>query len=85
MLHQSSTAPAAGDAGLRRLQAVLDGWRSSLLDMGGRNRLLHFRHARTATLEISSPAAAGVLGGLAKGWDFAPVEEQTGVEREEFD
>lgn len=85
MLHQSSTAPAAGDAGLRRLQAVLDGWRSSLLDMGGRNRLLHFRHARTATLEISSPAAAGVLGGLGKGWDFAPVEEQTGVEREEFD
>ncbi|MGA5127132.1 DUF3320 domain-containing protein [Streptomyces pseudogriseolus] len=85
MLHQSRTAPAAGDPGLRRLRAALDGWRHSLLDMGGRNRLLHFRHTRTATLEISSPDAGAVLSGLAKGWEFAPVDEVTGVEREEFD
>ncbi len=59
-----------------RLQAVLDGWRDSLLDMGGRNRLLNFRHTRTATLEISAPGADALLDGLAKGWDFAPVDEE---------
>ncbi|MEU7473356.1 DUF3320 domain-containing protein [Streptomyces sp. NPDC044984] len=76
MSHPPRTvSAAAGDAGLRRLQAVLDGWRGSLLDMGGRNRLLNFRHSRTATLEISSPGAGALLGGLAKGWDFAPVVE----------
>ncbi|MGC5000300.1 DUF3320 domain-containing protein [Streptomyces sp. DT195] len=63
------------------LKAVLDGWRNSLLDMGGRNRLLNFRHTRTATLEITAPDPAALLAELAKGWDFAPVtERETGVE-----
>ncbi|MFI8345887.1 DUF3320 domain-containing protein [Streptomyces sp. NPDC085596] len=63
------------------LKAVLDGWRNSLLDMGGRNRLLNFRHTRTATLEITAPDPAALLGELAKGWDFAPVaEREAGVE-----
>ncbi|MEU3982711.1 DUF3320 domain-containing protein [Streptomyces sp. NPDC026672] len=64
-----------------QLKTVLDGWRNSLLDMGGRNRLLNFRHTRTATLEVSSPGAAALLAGLAKGWDFAPVEDHQGVEQ----
>ncbi|MBU3862880.1 DUF3320 domain-containing protein [Streptomyces sp. 4503] len=67
--------PRISDTGLDRLKAVLGGWRSSLLDMGGRNRLLNFRHTRTATLEIGSPDAAVLLQGLARGWDFAPIEE----------
>ncbi|MFG3097506.1 DUF3320 domain-containing protein [Streptomyces sp. NPDC048202] len=58
------------------LKAVLDGWRNSLLDMGGRNRLLNFRHTRTATLEITAPDPAALLAELAKGWDFAPVTER---------
>ncbi|MEW2132356.1 DUF3320 domain-containing protein [Streptomyces sp. NPDC005435] len=58
------------------LKAVLDGWRNSLLDMGGRNRLLNFRHTRTATLEITTPDAAALLAELAKGWEFAPVAER---------
>ncbi|MFG3195726.1 DUF3320 domain-containing protein [Streptomyces sp. NPDC048208] len=63
------------------LKAVLDGWRNSLLDMGGRNRLLNFRHTRTATLEITAPDPAALLAELAKGWDFAPVtEREPGVE-----
>ncbi|WP_415941160.1 DUF3320 domain-containing protein [Streptomyces sp. 067-1] len=84
MPHQSPTVPAgADDPGLRRLRAVLDGWRNSLLDMGGRNRLLNFRHSRTASLEISSPGAGALLSGLAKGWDFAPVVEADAVEQAE--
>ncbi|MFE7857232.1 DUF3320 domain-containing protein [Streptomyces sp. NPDC057403] len=58
------------------MKAVLDGWRNSLLDMGGRNRLLNFRHTRTATLEITSPGADALLADLAKGWEFAPVAER---------
>ncbi|WP_251022013.1 DUF4011 domain-containing protein [Streptomyces sp. ISL-10] len=70
-----TTSAPADDPGLDRLRAVLGDWRNSLLDMGGRNRLLNFRHTRTATLEITTPDAAALLGGLAKGWDFAPVDE----------
>ncbi|WP_048910293.1 DUF3320 domain-containing protein [Streptomyces sp. NRRL WC-3744] len=58
------------------VKAVLDGWRNSLLDMGGRNRLLHFRHARTGTLEITAPGTDALLADLARGWDFAPVVER---------
>ncbi|MEU6510447.1 DUF4011 domain-containing protein [Streptomyces sp. NPDC046942] len=59
------------------MKTVLDGWRNSLLDMGGRNRLLNFRHTRTATLEIGSPGADALLADLARGWEFAPVPEKT--------
>ncbi|MFF5018025.1 DUF3320 domain-containing protein [Streptomyces sp. NPDC001165] len=58
------------------MKAVLDGWRNSLLDMGGRNRLLNFRHTRTATLEITSPGADALLADLTRGWEFAPVVER---------
>ncbi|MET9373897.1 DUF3320 domain-containing protein [Streptomyces sp. NPDC002992] len=64
---------ATSDPGLDRLKAVLESWRHSLLDLGGRNRLLNFRHTKTATLELESPSAATLLNGLAGGWDFAPV------------
>ncbi|MFK0216232.1 DUF3320 domain-containing protein [Streptomyces sp. NPDC090298] len=74
MPHQRQT-PRTGtsDPGVDRLKVVLEGWRHSLLDLGGRNRLLNFRHTKTATLELTSPGAATLLTGLAKGWDFAPV------------
>jgi very-short-patch-repair endonuclease len=58
---------------LHRLKDVLGGWRESLLDLSGRNRLLNFRHTRTATLEITEPGAATVLSGLGRGWRFAAV------------
>ncbi|MFC7909440.1 DUF3320 domain-containing protein [Streptomyces nigra] len=67
-----------------RMKAVLDGWRNSLLDMGGRNRLLNFKHSRTATLEITSPGVAAIVSELARGWAFAAVTpEGTGVEQAE--
>ncbi|MEU4270795.1 DUF3320 domain-containing protein [Streptomyces sp. NPDC026092] len=70
---------ATSDPGLDRLKDVLEGWRRSLLDLGGRNRLLNFRHTKTATLELESPSATTLLSGLAAGWDFAPL----GTEAEE--
>ncbi|MFC7968162.1 DUF3320 domain-containing protein [Streptomyces cinereoruber] len=64
-----------GDPGLGRLKAVLEEWRKSLLDLGGRNRLLNFKHTRTATLEMVSPSIDTLLAGLGSGWTFAPVAE----------
>lgn len=76
-MHANPTwgAPRSGgeDPGLESLRRALGVWRDSLIDMGGRNRLLNFRHTRTATLEIGSPGASDVLAGLGRGWDFAPV------------
>ncbi|MFI1383025.1 DUF3320 domain-containing protein [Embleya sp. NPDC020886] len=73
--------PGSGDdAALARLRGVLGGWRDSLLDLGGRNRLLNFRHTRIATLEVVAPDAAAVLAGFARGWPFAPVESDGRVE-----
>ncbi|MFD0150488.1 DUF3320 domain-containing protein [Streptomyces sp. NPDC055721] len=66
-----------GDPGLDRLKAVLEEWRKSLLDMGGRNKLLNFKHTKASTLEIASPRADALLAVLAQGWDFAPVAEAT--------
>ncbi|MFE1960584.1 DUF3320 domain-containing protein [Streptomyces sp. NPDC059479] len=82
MSHQPVAARTAlRDHGLDRLKAVLDGWRTSLLDMGGRNRLLNFRHTRTATLELTSPGPSSLLSELVRGWDFAPVLEDKDDER----
>ncbi|MGW1324756.1 DUF3320 domain-containing protein [Streptomyces antibioticus] len=76
-----SSGPAGGgDPALNRLKAVLGDWRNSLLDLGGRNRLLNFRHTRTATLEITAPGVSAVLAGLARGWTFASVEGAKHIE-----
>ncbi|WP_329062126.1 DUF3320 domain-containing protein [Streptomyces sp. NBC_01429] len=79
MPHRHTTARSVGsDPGLDRLKTVLESWRTSLLDMGGRNRLLNFRHAGKSgtTLELTSPDPSVLLDGLAKGWDFARVVEE---------
>ncbi|MGR4883769.1 DUF4011 domain-containing protein [Streptomyces sp. LARHCF249] len=71
------------DTGLEKLRAVLGGWRESLIDLGGRNRLLNFRHTRSLTLEITEPGFAPLLGGLGRGWDFAPVRDEAGEDEDE--
>jgi hypothetical protein len=76
----SGGSAGGSDPALDRLKAVLDTWRSSLLDLGGRNRPLNFRHTRTATLEITAPDPSSVLAGLARGWSFAPVKVDDPVE-----
>jgi very-short-patch-repair endonuclease len=70
----------SGDFGdsqeLDRLKAMLESWRTSLVDLSGRNRLLNFRHTKSATLEISTPSAQELVDGLARGWDFAPLPDE---------
>ncbi|MFH8788904.1 DUF4011 domain-containing protein [Streptomyces roseoverticillatus] len=68
-------ALGAGDK-VERLKAILAGWRSSLVDLSGRNRLLNFRHTKAATLEIVSPSVGILCDGLGRGWDFAPLPEE---------
>ncbi|MCZ7416826.1 DUF4011 domain-containing protein [Streptomyces sp. WMMC897] len=48
---------------------------TSLIDMGGRNRLLNFRHTQKATVELTLPPATELLKGLTRGWGFAPIAE----------
>ncbi|MGQ4360782.1 DUF3320 domain-containing protein [Streptomyces sp. SAS_272] len=70
----------AGDFGgsqeLDRLKAMLENWRTSLVDLSGRNRLLNFRHTRSATLEVTTPSAQELVEGLSRGWDFAPLPDE---------
>ncbi|GAA1918876.1 hypothetical protein GCM10009837_50100 [Streptomyces durmitorensis] len=61
---------------LDRLKAMLESWRTSLVDLSGRNRLLNFRHTKSATLEIANPSARELVEGLARGWDFAPLPDE---------
>ncbi|MDQ0683417.1 hypothetical protein QFZ56_002380 [Streptomyces achromogenes] len=65
-----------GSQELDRLKAMLENWRNSLVDLSGRNRLLNFRHTRSATLEITTPSAQELVEGLARGWDFASLPDE---------
>ncbi|UCM87228.1 DUF3320 domain-containing protein [Streptomyces marincola] len=75
-IHPEAAASAGpGDSDEQALRKVLATWRGSLLDMGGRNRLLNFRHTRRGTLELKAPDATTLLAGLGRGLTFAPVRE----------
>lgn len=50
-----------------RLRKQLDTWRSDLLTLDRRQRLLYFAHTRTASLEISQPGLADILGIVTRG------------------
>ncbi|MFJ9881821.1 DUF3320 domain-containing protein [[Kitasatospora] papulosa] len=65
-----------GGTDLERLKQVLADWRTSLVDLSGRNRLLNFRHTKSATLEITQPPAETLIRGLERGWDFAPLPDE---------
>ncbi|MDT0346218.1 DUF4011 domain-containing protein [Streptomyces litchfieldiae] len=41
--------------------------------MGGRNRLLNFRHTKAGTLDVTAPDTATLLRSLGRGMNFAPV------------
>ncbi|MEV1091968.1 DUF3320 domain-containing protein [Streptomyces microflavus] len=65
-----------GGEELERFKAILANWRTSLVDLSGRNRLLNFRHTKAATLEITQPSAEELIEGLDRGWDFAPLPDE---------
>ncbi|WP_225850615.1 DUF3320 domain-containing protein [Streptomyces sp. HPF1205] len=75
---------AFGSDDLVRLKAILAGWRKDLIDMSGRNRLLNFRHTKSATLEIKQPGADELVAALTGGevLPFAPLPEEPGEDAE---
>ena len=54
-------------------QTALRIWRDGLVNLTGRNRALNFRHAKSSTVAIQSPALQTILDGLVAGseWSFA--------------
>ncbi|MFE1750115.1 DUF3320 domain-containing protein [Streptomyces anandii] len=72
----TNSSDFGGSQELDRLKAMLENWRTSLVDLSGRNRLLNFRHTKSATLEISAPSARELVEGLTRGWDFAPLPDE---------
>ncbi|MCQ4080742.1 DUF3320 domain-containing protein [Streptomyces sp. RB6PN25] len=72
----SQDTAGGGSDDLDRFKAVLAGWRTSLVDLSGRNRLLNFRHTKSSTLEIIRPGAADLVSALnERPWPFAPLPE----------
>ncbi|MEU5510459.1 DUF3320 domain-containing protein [Streptomyces fungicidicus] len=81
-----TTIPGAfgGGSDLERLKAVLANWRTSLVDLSGRNRLLNFRHTRTSTLELSAPSPSELVRLLeGHALRFAPLPDEVPAEDEE--
>ena len=66
-----------------RLNAVVRSRRDSLIDLSSKNRMLSFKHARSATLEITSSDGALLLAGLVKGIPFADVDVPDEVDGQE--
>ncbi|MFJ4691096.1 DUF3320 domain-containing protein [Streptomyces sp. NPDC088766] len=72
-----------GGSDLERLKTILAGWRTSLVDLSGRNRLLNFRH-RASTLELSAPSPPELVKLLEKrALRFAPLPDEVSPEGEE--
>lgn len=82
-----TTNPGAfgGDGDLERLKTVLASWRTSLVDLSGRNRLLNFRHTRTSTLEVSAPEPAALVRLLeeSRALPFAALPDELPAENAE--
>ncbi|KPC88196.1 hypothetical protein ADL35_06480 [Streptomyces sp. NRRL WC-3753] len=69
---------------MERLKTILAGWRTSLVDLSGRNRLLNFKHTRASTLEVSAPSPSALVGLLEnRALHFAPLPDEVPAEGEE--
>lgn len=54
-----------------KLDAQLDRWQQDLVNLTKRNKLLFFKHAKTASLEIVAPSMSQIEAGLSDpGWTF---------------
>ncbi|MGW7402192.1 DUF3320 domain-containing protein [Streptomyces sp. NPDC054833] len=74
-----TTNPGAfgGGSDLERLKTILAGWRTSLVDLSGRNRLLNFRHTRSSTLEVSAPSPSVLVSLLeSRALKFAALPDE---------
>ncbi|MEV6209593.1 DUF4011 domain-containing protein [Kitasatospora sp. NPDC051914] len=74
MAHRRSGQHSAADP----LRPLLESWQKSLIDLGFRNRLVHYRRSsKQAGADITAPGLAQVLEALPKGCLFAPVPDNT--------
>jgi hypothetical protein len=74
-----SVAALGGQSADQRVRAWLKKQRDDLINMSRRNRLLHFKHTKTASLEIVRPAPDEVLrrinrSGSSGAWEFFPED-----------
>jgi len=53
-----------------KLEAQLDKWQQELVNLTKRNKLLHFRHTKTSSLEIAAPTMSEVHARIDAGWRF---------------
>ncbi|WP_137725716.1 DUF3320 domain-containing protein [Prescottella subtropica] len=67
----------------RRLSRQLEVWRQELLTLDRRQRLLYFKHTKSASLEIESPTGGDLLALVTAGEAplYPPVTEETRNER----
>ncbi|MEV6908674.1 DUF3320 domain-containing protein [Amycolatopsis sp. NPDC051071] len=66
----------------KRVRAWLEKQRDELINMSRTNRLLYFKHTKTASLEVTAPGPEALLEKLNRGnsghWDFCmPAEGET--------
>ena len=54
-----------------KFDAQLEKWRQDLVNLTKRNKLLHFRHNKTSSIEVVAPSMDGVATRLeSTGWGF---------------
>lgn len=59
-----------------KLKQQIDEWQKELVNLTRRNRLLYFKHTKSATLEITSPKPDAIWAGLQNGgWKFYSMAE----------
>lgn len=82
--------PTREQSAIEKTRAWLKTQRDDLINMSRTNRLLYFKHTKTASMEITDPSVAGVLERLSRGgansyWDFylPPREEDETFGRRE--
>jgi transcription elongation GreA/GreB family factor/very-short-patch-repair endonuclease len=74
MAHRRSGQHSAADP----LRPLLESWQKSLIDLGFRNRLVHYRRSsKQAGADIIGPGMAQVLDALPRGCLFAQVPEKS--------
>lgn len=61
----------------RRLQSQLEAWRTDLLNLDRRQKLVYFKHTRTASFEIATPAPLELHAALASGLPIRSLEEKS--------
>lgn len=61
---KADSAPQLNDAQARKLTSQIETWRSDLVSLDRRQKLVYFKHTRSASLEVVSPSPAALFAAL---------------------